>query len=169
MIPFDLYNHPHSEISQQTDKRTGYRTCSLLCMPVFNTKNELIGVTQLVNKKKQGDFPPYNPADWPKAPDCWKTSFDHNDQEFMKAFNLQAGVALQNAKLFSTVKQQTQEQRGLLRNVSGGVIFTNKTGNITLANESAKDFLGLSDIEGKSVRDLIRVKMLSLLNGLMLL
>ena len=98
MIPFDFYDHPHSKISQQTDHKTGYRTCSLLCMPVFNPENELIGVTQLINKKKQGDFPEYNPADWPKAPDCWKASFDHNDQEFMEAFNLQAGVALQNAK-----------------------------------------------------------------------
>ncbi|NEQ66180.1 MAG: GAF domain-containing protein [Symploca sp. SIO2D2] len=158
MIPFDLYDHPLSETSKNTDQQTGYRTCSLLCMPVFNTENELIGVTQLINKKKQGDFAEYNPADWPKAPDCWKVSFDQNDQEFMEAFNLQAGVALQNAKLFSTVKQQNQEQRGLIRNVSSGVIFTDTTGNITQANEMAKYFLGLSDIEGKSVRDLIRVK-----------
>ncbi|NER97055.1 MAG: GAF domain-containing protein [Symploca sp. SIO1B1] len=166
MIPFDLYDHPHSETSQNTDKQTGYRTCSLLCMPVFNTDNELIGVTQLINKKKQGDFPPYNPTDWPKAPDCWKASFDRNDQEFMKAFNLQAGVALQNAKLFSTLKQKKQEQRSPIFNVFGGVIltdksgviFTDKIGNITAANEIAKDFLGLSDIEGKSVRDLIQVK-----------
>ncbi|NEP08899.1 MAG: GAF domain-containing protein [Symploca sp. SIO2C1] len=157
-ISFDAYDYPNSETAKQTDQKTGYRTCSLLCMPVFNTDDELIGVTQLLNKKKQGNFPPYNPADWPQAPDCWKASFDHNDQEFMDAFNLQAGVALQNAKLFSTVKQQTQEQLSLIRSFSGGVIFTDKTGNITLANEIAKSFLGLSAIEGKSLRDLIRVK-----------
>jgi|GEM_PF-308219 len=157
-IHFDAYDHPNSETAKQTDRQTSYRTCSLLCMPVFNADNKLIGVTQLVNKKKQGDFPEYNPADWPKAPDCWKASFDRNDQEFMEAFNIQAGVALQNAQLFDKVKQQAREQRSLIRSFSGGVIFTDKKGRITLANEIAKYFLGLSDLEGRSVFDLIRVK-----------
>ena len=102
--------------------------------------------------------PSYNPADWPKAPDCWKASFDRSDLEFMEAFNSHAVVALQNAKLFYTVKQQQQEQRDLVLNVSSGVIFTDKVGHITLANEPAKYLLGLSDIEGKSVRDLIQLK-----------
>lgn len=157
MIPFDLYDHADSETSKQTDKKTGYRTCSLLCMPVYNAAGELVGVTQLVNKKKQGEFPPYNPDDWPKAPDCWKTSFDRNDLDLMEAFNIQAGVALQNAKLFNTVMQQQREQRDLVLNVSSGVIFTDKTGHITLANEPAKYLLGVNDIEGQSVRDLIRL------------
>ncbi len=158
MIPFDLYDHVDSETAKQTDRKTRYRTCSLLCMPLLNADGELVGVTQLVNKKKQGDFPPYNPVDWPKAPDCWKASFERSDLEFMEAFNSQAVVALQNAKLFSTVKQQQQEQQDLIRNVSSGVIFTDKTGHITLANEKTKYLLGLSDIEGKSVRDLIRIE-----------
>ncbi|HBB33826.1 MAG TPA: hypothetical protein DDZ80_32120 [Cyanobacteria bacterium UBA8803] len=158
IIPFDLYDHPNSNTAKQTDRMTGYRTCSLLCMPVFNGDGELIGVTQLVNKNKQGDLPLYNPADWPQAPDCWKASFDRNDLEFMEAFNIQAGVALQNAKLFYTVQQQQQEQRDLVLNVSSGVLFTDKTGNITLANEPAKTLLGVRDIEGKSVRDLILIE-----------
>ncbi|WP_293045100.1 MULTISPECIES: AAA-like domain-containing protein [unclassified Moorena] len=158
IIPFDLYDHPNSETAKQTDSQTGYRTCSLLGMPVFNADNELIAVTQLVNKKKQGNFPPYNPADWPNPPDCWKASFDRRDQDLMEAFNIQAGVALQNAKLFSKVKQQQLEQRDLVFNVSSGVIFTNKTGQIILANDHAKDFIGLKDIEEKSLRDLLHIK-----------
>lgn len=157
-ISFDLYNDPNSGTSKQTDRKTGYRTCSLLCMPVFNTDNELVGVTQLVNKKKQGNFPDYDPTSWPEAPDCWKASFDKNDQEFMEVFNMQAGVALQNAKLFHTVKQQEQEQRDLVLNVSSGVIFADKMGHVTLANDAAKYLLGVREIEGKSVRDLIKVK-----------
>ncbi|HAJ64098.1 MAG TPA: adenylate/guanylate cyclase domain-containing protein, partial [Cyanobacteria bacterium UBA8543] len=157
MIPFDLYDHPDCETAKQTDRKTRYRTCSLLCMPLY-ADNELVGVTQLVNKTKQGSFPPYNPADWPKVPERWKASFERSDQEFMEAFNSQAVVALQNAKLFNKVKQQQQEQLDLVFNVSSGVIFTNKTGHITVANEPAKNLLGLSDIENKSVRDLIRLK-----------
>jgi GAF domain-containing protein len=108
-------------------------------MPVFNADNELIGVTQLINKKKQGEYPPYNPKDWPKAPEQWKASFNRNDLEFMRAFNIQAGVALQNAKLFDTVKQEQQRQKDILRSLSNGVISTDKVGKVIATNESARD------------------------------
>ncbi|MBD2525871.1 adenylate/guanylate cyclase domain-containing protein [Nostoc sp. FACHB-133] len=160
-IAFDLYDDPDSDTAKQLDQQNGYRTCSLLCMPVFNADQQLIGVTQLVNKKKSGDFPPYNPADWPKAPDCFQASFDRNDEEFMEAFNIQAGVALQNAQLFATVKQQEQMQRDILRSLSNGVVSTDKTGLIIAANESAQRLLGLGvdeRLEGKLVNDVIGIK-----------
>lgn len=160
-IPFDLYNHPDSDTAKQIDQQNGYRTCSLLCMPVFNADRELIGVTQLVNKKKTGDFPPYNPIYWPQAPECFQASFDRNDEEFMEAFNIQAGVALQNAKLFATVKQQEQMQRDILRSLSNGVISTDQAGNIIAANESAKRLLGLKTedkLEGKLITEIIQIK-----------
>ncbi|MBC1218726.1 GAF domain-containing protein [Nostoc sp. UCD121] len=160
-IAFDLYHHPDSDTAKQLDQQNGYRTCSLLCMPVFNADQQLIGVTQLVNKKKTGDFPAYNPADWPKAPDCFQASFDRNDEEFMEAFNIQAGVALQNAQLFATVKQQEQMQRDILRSLSNGVVSTDKTGLIIAANESAQRLLGLGvdeRLEGKLVNDVIGIK-----------
>jgi adenylate cyclase len=160
-IPFDLYDNPDSETAKQLDRQNGYRTCSLLCMPVFNADGNLIGVTQLVNKKKSGDFPPYNHANWPKPPECFQASFDRNDEEFMEAFNIQAGVALQNAQLFATVKQQEQLQRDILRNLSNGVISTDKSGQIIIANESAKRLLGLQPeerLEGKFVSEVVSIK-----------
>lgn len=161
LIPFDLYSHPNSATSKDTDQKTGYRTCSMLCMPVFNADGELIGVTQLINKKRQGDFAPYNPANYPEAPDCWRASFNRNDEEFMKAFNIQAGVALQNAQLFATVKQQEQMQRDILRSLSNGVISTDKEGKIIAVNESARSLLGLEEhesLEGRPVTSLIRLE-----------
>ncbi|XQQ06250.1 MAG: GAF domain-containing protein [Leptolyngbya sp. IPPAS B-1204] len=161
LIPFDLYDHPNADTAKETDKKTGYRTCSMLCMPVFNADGELIAVTQLINKKRQGDFPPYDPVNYPEAPECWKASFNGNDQEFMKAFNIQAGVALQNAKLFATVKQQEQLQRDILRSLSNGVISTDREGRIIAANESARQLLGITEtalLEGKFVADLIQLE-----------
>ncbi|MGB7518296.1 MAG: adenylate/guanylate cyclase domain-containing protein [Spirulinaceae cyanobacterium] len=160
-IGFDLYNHPDAENAKKTDPKTGYRTCSLLCMPVFNADGKLIGVTQLLNKKRQGEYPPYDPDTWPEAPECWKASFNGSDQEFMKAFNIQAGVALQNAKLFNQVKQQEQMQRDILRSLTNGVISTDKAGRIIAANERAKYLLGFDDLEaleGQKVVDLINIK-----------
>lgn len=160
-IGFDLYNNPNSETSKETDQKFGYRTCSLLCMPVFNADDELIGVTQLINKQKQGDLPEYNPVDWPEAPECWRASFNRTDQEFMEVFNIQAGVALQNAKLFATVKQQEQMQRDILRSLSDGVISTDKEGKIIAVNESARELLGLDAsvrLEGEQISKIIEIE-----------
>lgn len=160
-IGFDLYSHPNSETSKQTDQRTGYRTCSLLCMPIFNANQKLIGVTQLINKKKQGEFPPYDAARWPEPPECWKASFTRDDQEFMQAFNIQAGVALENAKLFATVKQQEEMQRNILRSLSNAVIATDHAGRVMAVNESARHLLNLNPedhIEGQCLSELIHLK-----------
>ncbi|MGF1515455.1 MAG: GAF domain-containing protein, partial [Elainellaceae cyanobacterium] len=96
-VLFDLYDRSNSDTARQTDRKTGYRTCSLLCMPVFSPHGELLAVTQLVNKKRYGHPSAYDPTQWPKVPDCWKASFNPTDLEFMVAFNIQVGIALQNA------------------------------------------------------------------------
>jgi adenylate cyclase len=160
-IGFDLYNHSGADTAKQTDQTSGYRTCSLLCMPVHNAEGELIGVTQLVNKRRQGEFARYNPADWPEAPDCWKASFNQSDQSFMATFNIQAGVALQNAKMFETIKQQEQLQRDILRSLSNGVISTDREGTIIAVNDSAHRLLGVPSgvtIAGRKVMDLVQIE-----------
>ncbi len=160
-IPFDIYTHPNALTAKQVDQKTGYRTCSLLCLPVHNSDGELIGVTQLVNKKRTGESDPYDPAKWPDPPDCWRASFTHADQEYMEAFNQQAGVALQNAKLFATVKQQEQMQRDILRHLTNGVLSTDDEGRIVAFNESALEVLGLpsdSSIQGRRIGELVQLQ-----------
>jgi len=161
VIPFDLYNHPGSQTAKNTDQKTGYRTCSLMCLPVFNLDKQLIGVTQLINKKRQGTFPPYDPKDWPKAPDCWKISFSTTDMEFIRTLNIQAGVTLQNATMFARIKQQEQMQRDILRSLANGVVSIDKSGRVITANESARRLLGLGKderMEQRYIRDLLRLK-----------
>ncbi|MEM9091834.1 MAG: AAA-like domain-containing protein, partial [Cyanobacteria bacterium P01_F01_bin.53] len=106
-IPFDLYNRPDCQTSYQTDQETGYRTCSLLCMPVFSPQGELLGVTQLINKRRLGNFPNYDPKQWPQAPECFKASFDVGSQQHMEVFNAQVGIAIQNAAPMPVPKKST--------------------------------------------------------------
>jgi len=108
IIPFDLYDHPSAENSKKTDEQTRYRTCSLLCMPVISPEGELLGITQLVNKRKPGNHPEYSKDDWPTVPDYFKTSFDRNDQQAMQVFNERVGVVLQFVKTHETLKQLGQ-------------------------------------------------------------
>lgn len=50
----DAYADPR--FNQQIDKETGYRTHSILCMPLINSKNEVFAVVQLLNKQTHNAF-----------------------------------------------------------------------------------------------------------------
>lgn len=104
------------------DRQTGYRTRTILCMPVYNSEGKLIGVTQLINKL-QG-------------------TFNASDEKFMQAFNIQAGVALENAQLFERVLLEKQYQKDILQSLSDAVISTNTKGEVVTINEAALRLLG---------------------------
>lgn len=116
----NAYEDPRFDPS--TDKRSGYHTRNILCMPVFNSAKKLIGVTQLINKE-QG-------------------SFTSSDEEFMQAFNIQAGMALENAQLFESVLLEKQYQKDILESLSDAVISTDMQGTIVTLNEAALELLG---------------------------
>lgn len=116
----NAYEDPRFDPS--TDKRTGYHTRNILCMPVFNSTADLIGVTQLINKS-QGNF-------------------TNSDEEFMRAFNIQAGIALENAQLFENVLLEKQYQKDMLQSLSDAVISTNMQGQIVTINDAALELLG---------------------------
>ena len=49
----DAYADPR--FNRDMDRRTGYRTRNILCVPIRNRKHEVIGITQALNKR-DGDF-----------------------------------------------------------------------------------------------------------------
>ncbi|MHC5933583.1 GAF domain-containing protein [Nostoc sp.] len=116
----DAYKDPRFDPT--TDRKTGYVTRNILCLPVFNSANELIGVTQLINKQQN--------------------SFTASDEEFMRAFNIQAGIALENARLFENVLLEKQYQKDILQSLSDAVISTDMAGRIVTINDAALELLG---------------------------
>jgi len=73
----DAYSDPR--FNPDVDKRTGYRTLNILCMPMKNKDGTIIGVFQLLNKK---DGP-----------------FTSDDEHFIDAFSAHASIAIENARL----------------------------------------------------------------------
>ena len=116
----DAYRDERFDVS--SDRKTGYKTRNILCMPVFNSSGKLMGVSQLINKR-QGQF----------------TTLD---ESFMKAFNTQAGIALENAQLFQEISQEKQYQKDMLESLSDAVISTDMVGRIVTINEAALKLLG---------------------------
>jgi len=72
--------------NQEFDRQTGYRTKSVLCVPMTNKEGERIGVIQVLNKK--GD-----------------EAFDQEDEELLGALAGQAAVAVENSRLYEDQKK----------------------------------------------------------------
>ncbi len=80
----DAYDDPR--FNQEFDRKTGYRTRSVLCVPMTNKEGERIGVIQVLNKR--GNEP-----------------FNAEDQELLCALAGQAAVAVENSQLYEDQKK----------------------------------------------------------------
>lgn len=74
-----------SRFNPDIDRRTGYRTRSVLCMPMKNKDGKIIGVFQLFNKKDG--------------------AFGAEDEQFIDAFSAHASVAIENARMAQEMVQ----------------------------------------------------------------
>ena len=74
------------------DKKTGYRTKTILCMPLKNKEGVIVGVLQLLNKRSG--------------------VFTHDDEQFIRALSIHAAIAIENARLYESEKafQQMREE-----------------------------------------------------------
>ena len=110
--------------NKEIDRKTGYHTRSILCMPVKNKDGRIIGVTQVLNKSK-GPF----------------TAIDENRLE---AFSAQASIAIENAKLFDDVLNMKNYNESMLESMSNGVISLDAEGCVVTCNAAALGILGES-------------------------
>jgi adenylate cyclase len=78
----------------EVDHKTGYRTRNILCAPLKNKRQKIIGVTQVLNKLT-GDF-------------------GRDDLTLLEALTSQAAAALENAQLFEQVERARHEESRLL-------------------------------------------------------
>jgi HD-GYP domain-containing protein (c-di-GMP phosphodiesterase class II) len=82
------------------DKRTGYRTKSVLCVPMRNYKEEVVGVIQLINRKPSFDT---LLKDVQHTEDL-VVEFDDRDERVAGALAAQAGVALEKSRLIENIQ-----------------------------------------------------------------
>jgi adenylate cyclase len=101
----------------EVDKKTGYRTETILCMPVVNKQGRTIGVSQVLNK-----------AGGP---------FKADDEKKLRAFSAQAAIAIENAKLFDEVLNIKNYNESILESLSNGVITLNTDRHIEKCNAAA--------------------------------
>lgn len=72
------------------DRTSGYQTKSMLCFPLKNRDDEIVGVIQLLNSKNG--------------------KFTEMDEEFLSAISIQCSLALQNAEMLEKLLQSERVQ-----------------------------------------------------------
>ncbi len=117
---------------------------SILCVPL-KVKNDLIGVIYADNRIRSGIF-------------------TETERDLLSAFANQAAVAIENARLFSSLKRTLAEVTGLknlmenvFASITSGVITMDVQEQVTLANRAAEQILGQAaqDILGHRVDDVL--------------
>lgn len=77
--------------NKEIDLKTGYVTKTILCMPIKNLNQEIIGAFQVLNKNG-GEF-------------------NEEDEDLLVAIGSSAGIALENAQLFKKQGEMLEEQK----------------------------------------------------------
>jgi adenylate cyclase len=111
----DPYADPR--FNKEVDRATGYRTESILAMPILNKHGDCIGVTQVLNKRGG--------------------KFTARDETRLGAFTAQIAIALENAQLFEDVLREKNYNDSILRSTSDGIITLDAEDVVLTANDAA--------------------------------
>ena len=96
------------------DKKTGFFTRSILCVPIINKHGKTIGVTQVLNRRGG--------------------PFTVDDESRLRAFTAQISIALENAKLFADVQAMKNYNDAMLESMSNGLITLDENECIATCN-----------------------------------
>jgi adenylate cyclase len=83
-----------ARFNPEVDRRTGYRTRDILCVPLRNRADQVIGVTQVLNKRS--------------------ATFTAADRALLEAISRQAASALEQAQMVERLEQARREELELL-------------------------------------------------------
>jgi HD-GYP domain-containing protein (c-di-GMP phosphodiesterase class II) len=88
-------------INRSFDERYGYRSKSMLVIPMKDHKEEIIGVLQLINRKRNFDAILSTPADV----ETQVVPFSKRTVELVTALAGQAAVAIENGRLYEDIER----------------------------------------------------------------
>lgn len=118
--------------SQKVDQESKFVTRSILACPMV-IKGHTIGVVQAINH-----------VDGP---------FTERDQRNFEAFASQAAVAIENARLFASVREEKRRLQTVFQQTKEGAVLTGPDGAVMLINEAARAYLDPETAFLKNIKD----------------
>jgi HD-GYP domain-containing protein (c-di-GMP phosphodiesterase class II) len=104
LVIADVYLLPNDVSYKQNrsfDEKFGYRTKSMLVIPMTTHRDEVIGVLQLINRKRDPDVRLASPD----IVDREVLSYDRRAVELVSALASQAAVAIENSRLYEDIER----------------------------------------------------------------
>ena len=84
--------HSHERFDRSVDINSNFKHRSILCMPIRNGRRQIIGVSQLINKKNGRPF-------------------NKNDEDIFEAFSIFCGLGIHNTLMYERVLKIMAKQR----------------------------------------------------------
>ncbi len=100
----DAYHLPSEvpyDINRKFDQDSGYRTKSILAVPLRDQKERIVGVLQLINAKRLGT----GPLGSLKSINEHVVSFSSRQQDIVASLGSQAAVAVENSRLYQSIQR----------------------------------------------------------------
>jgi len=119
----EIINEVHKDPrwSPKMDEQSGFVTRSIMAAPILH-KGRLIGVVEAINKRGG--------------------PFDAGDLDAFEAFASQTGVAIENARLFTSLRDEKFKLSTVFSQMHDGAALTDADGRVILANAAAQRLLG---------------------------
>mmetsp|Transcript_15789 Transcript_15789/g.28859 ORF Transcript_15789/g.28859 Transcript_15789/m.28859 type:complete len:1653 (-) Transcript_15789:44-5002(-) len=119
----DVYTDPR--FNNEMDLRTGYRTRSMLCMPVKNTDGRVIAALQMINKRNG--------------------IFSSEDAELLELFSEQVGSVLQSTSLFNQTLEESCQLYNIINSLGSNILVLDSQGRLILSNKPIENLFGVAE------------------------
>jgi signal transduction histidine kinase len=116
--------------AQKADETSQFITKAILAVPML-VQEKLVGVMEVINR-----------ADG--------SSFTDLDVTVLETFAAQAAIAIENARLFESVRQEKEKMSTILGEMAEGALLLEPSGRIVLGNQAAHDLLGKEALDAHS-------------------
>jgi len=114
-----------TRFNPEIDKRSGFRTRSMLCMPLRNDAGEVMGVMQVLNKLNG--------------------IFTEEDERLLNALGSQISISLENSRLYEQVLFMQNYNSSILGSIATGVVTLGPDGRVIFVNRAAENIFGSSE------------------------
>ena len=115
--------------NRQMDTLTGYRTASMLCVPVFDSNHEVIAALQMINKRTG--------------------AFNGDDLKILDMFSDVISSALQIFDQFKAIVGENTQMLNVLNSIQTYIFVINKEGKLNYCNQKFEALFGYPEEVGK--------------------
>ena len=118
------------------DEQTGFKTRMVVCVPIVNRKGDIIGVTEVINKKSG--------------------AFDKEDENLLMALSAQISVALETAQRYGRTGALRNYLGSVQDSITNSIVTLDNHYSIKTLNKAAEAWFreSMTDLEAEDIRNI---------------